>query len=146
MTSVAEIVLTDVDPGRSLRIHGYDRHDEDIGAYAVEIAAEALAAAFAITTSNGDGLDRFVRELADDFTGWDGERFWRSMENDLTLTATHHSGGKVWLTWSARRIDYALYQEQWAVSISFPLEAGEQMAGLADELEMFFAAPTETGI
>ncbi|WP_040791760.1 DUF6228 family protein [Nocardia paucivorans] len=77
-----------------LRIHGYDRHDEYTGAYAVEITAEALAAAFVITTSDGDGLDRFVRDLADDFADWDDERSRRSMDNDSEPTAAHQSGGK----------------------------------------------------
>jgi hypothetical protein len=144
---VQEIVVTDW-MSKRLRFHGYNRGDLYRN-YRVEIDADGLSAAFTIRTSGwGDRLSEFGRGLADDFAGWEGERAWRSLEDDLKLIATHHSGGYVKLAWTAKRYDDDWYYErqaepetQWAVSIAFLLEAGEQMTALANDLEMFFKVP-----
>jgi Family of unknown function (DUF6228) len=137
---VPEIVLTDFRTSeRRLRIHGYKRRDGYPDEYAVEVVAHGLNAAFAICTEVGDRLSEFVRALADDFVGWEGERAWHSLEDELTLIATHHSGGHVKLVWTASR--YSEWNERmklWSVTVTFLPEAGEQMTKLADDLETFF--------
>lgn len=108
-----EIVLTDW-MSKRLRFHGYNRGDL-YGNYRVEIDADGLSAAFTIRTSGwGDRLSEFVRGLADDFAGWEGERARRSLEDDLKLIATHHSGGYVKLAWTAKRYDDDWYYERQA--------------------------------
>ncbi|MEU6849116.1 DUF6228 family protein [Actinacidiphila alni] len=52
-----------------------------------------------VRTSDGGGLDFFLSSLAEDFRGWDGKRVWRSLEDDLTISAEHRPDGHVHLMW-----------------------------------------------
>ena len=67
------------------------------------------------------------RELAEDFRGWSGERTWRSVNRELRVTATHHSGGHVGLCWT-------LAEPHWELSVAVTVDAGEDMRRLASEV------------
>ncbi|MFC7512647.1 DUF6228 family protein [Streptomyces thermocarboxydus] len=60
-----------------------------------------------------------------DFRGWRGARTWHSLCDDLTLSAEHHSGGHVRLTWV---ISDGAPTEEWRFETSTWHEAGRTCA------------------
>jgi hypothetical protein len=84
-----------------------------------------------VRTWGGDGLDSFLSSLAEDFRGWEGARTWHSLEHDLTISAEHHSGGHVHLTWGIH--DRPPFEE-WHFEATTVHAAGEDMRNLAAEV------------
>ncbi|MFZ3561248.1 DUF6228 family protein [Streptomyces sp. BH055] len=89
-----------------------------------------------VRTWDGDGLDTFLALLAEDFRGWQGERTWRSLEYDLSISAEHRSGGRVHLTWG---IHDRAPLEEWHFETTTVHAAGEDMRNLAAEMSAFLA-------
>ena len=115
----------------------YQPVDSYISNYLVTIAAERLTATTPVTTgSDGDRLVEFVQGLAEEFRGWQGHRSWRSLEDQLRITATWQSGGRVVLTLRATPSIY----DRWSVTADVTIEAGEDMRRFADDLATFLGA------
>jgi hypothetical protein len=113
----------------------FQRIDSYISDYLITVAAERLTATAPVTSdSDGDHLVAFIEELAEGFRGWQGERTWRSMEDQLRISATWRSGGHVALTFRATPSIY----DKWAVTADVTVEAGEDMRRFADDLAIFF--------
>ncbi|WP_327686999.1 DUF6228 family protein [Streptomyces sp. NBC_00467] len=93
-----------------------------------------------VETWRGDGLDSFLASLAEDFRGWEGVRTWHSLCYDLTLSAEHHPGGHVQLTWGIR--DRAP-SEEWQFETTTVHAAGEDMRNLTAEVRAFIASVVE---
>ncbi|RZB16409.1 hypothetical protein StrepF001_27395 [Streptomyces sp. F001] len=93
-----------------------------------------------VVTWDGDGLDTFLASLAEDFRGWEGARTWHSLCYDLTLSAEHHPGGHVRLTWGIR--DRAP-SEEWQFETTTVHVAGEGMRNLTAEIHTFIASVAE---
>ncbi|WP_371271167.1 DUF6228 family protein [Streptomyces sp. yr375] len=90
-----------------------------------------------VRTWNGDGLDAFFASLAEDFRGWAGARTWHSLSYDLTLSAEHHPGGHVHLTWG---IHDRAPSEEWHFEVTTVHAAGEDMRSLAGEIRTFLTS------
>ncbi|MEU9706829.1 DUF6228 family protein [Streptomyces sp. NPDC047981] len=84
-----------------------------------------------VRTVEGDGLDRFLDGLAEDFRGWAGARAWRSLENVLTVSATHGPRGYVHLTWGLHSHWPA---EEWHFETVTAHAPGEDMRNLARDV------------
>ncbi|MDX6428607.1 MAG: hypothetical protein QOE54_973 [Streptosporangiaceae bacterium] len=85
--------------GIELRFHELARAypdivDDPVLDFLVTGHSELVSVEVSVRTLNGDSLDVFLAELAEDFRGWEGLRTWRSLEGDLTLSA-RHSGRSV---------------------------------------------------
>ncbi|MFG2946508.1 DUF6228 family protein [Streptomyces adustus] len=93
-----------------------------------------------VETWGGDGLDTFLASLAEDCRGWEGVRTWHSLCYDLTLSAEHHPGGHVQLTWGIR--DRAP-SEEWQFETKTVHAAGEDMRNLTAEIHTFIASAAE---
>ena len=76
-----------------------------------------------------DDLVAFFRQLAADWRGWDGERTYESIDQDLRLTATHD--GYV-------RLAVQLWQQGgrfgWSAAAVISLEPGEEMTQVAEDV------------
>jgi hypothetical protein len=79
-----------------------------------------------------EGLEEFFRGIAADWKGWDGKREWASVERDLVLSATGHSG----------RVDLGVHLHyaappDWELDFTLPLEASQldRLAADASEFE-----------
>ncbi|MDO0933778.1 DUF6228 family protein [Streptomyces sp. DG2A-72] len=86
----------------SLRFHQLSRsfpeeRDDLMRDFLATAQGESVRIEVMVRTWDGDGLDVFLAELAEEFRGWNGIRTWRSLEDDLTLTA-EHAGSHVRLT------------------------------------------------
>ena len=68
-----------------------------------------------------DHLDRFWRDLAENWRGWEGTRSWQSLEGDLELSATSDRLGHVAL--EVRLEEGAPFQ--WRVHGKISLDAGQ---------------------
>ncbi|MFA0845585.1 DUF6228 family protein [Streptomyces rochei] len=86
-----------------------------------------------VRTWDGDGLDVFLAELAEGFRGWNGTRTWRSLEDDLTLSA-EHAGSHVRLTWG---LHDRLPDDEWRFEMTTIHAPGEDMRRLAIEMRTF---------
>lgn len=113
--------------------------DADSVHYAVEASAQGLTArvdeAIAAIWEPNPDLPAFLDQLARDFRGWPGERNWRSLENDLGVSAVFRSGGHIGLTWTLR--PWPARYGGWSASVTTWLEAGEQMTSLAADVRAF---------
>jgi hypothetical protein len=94
-----------------------------------------------VRTLDGDGLDTFLAELADDFRGWKRARTWRSLERDLTLSA-RHSGRRVHLTWGLHDRPPS---EEWHFEAATEHAPGEAMHDLARAMGQFLTFMNELG-
>jgi hypothetical protein len=133
------VVRCQEDPGTVIRL--IDRHFPD--QYGVAFSVIAQADGLNARVDGGevwvwdDDLTRFLEGLADDFRGWDGERFWSV--NHLALRAVFHSRGHVSLTSTLRPW---ISRDTWEASITTWQEAGEQMTGLAADVHQFLLRPS----
>jgi hypothetical protein len=103
--------------------------------YAVEIRGGGVQANALVRSLAGDDLPGFLRHLAADFRGWPEARHWRSLEDQLRIEATHDGLGHVTLLVRLRRRPYA---DDWDLAIPVSVEAGAEMAALADRFDMYF--------
>lgn len=95
--------------------------------------APNLSAATQVYLLGGcDGLDKFCRELAEDWRGWEGKRSWKSLEGELELSATSDRLGHV--TLEVRLDEGAPFQ--WRVYGVISLDAG-QLDGIAAAARTF---------
>ncbi|MGW0435333.1 DUF6228 family protein [Micromonospora sp. NPDC003197] len=83
------------------------------------------------------GMTKFVETLAADWSGWDGVRRWRSLEDELELDACHDGRGYVSLGVTLRASGLYLDNTRWSARVVFKLEAGEEMTHLAADLAHF---------
>jgi hypothetical protein len=126
-SSGATVIIGDgVEPFRD----GYDFVD-----FLVSIEADGLIAKAPVRSVEGSSprsLHRFLRELADDWKGEQPDRTWDAIEHGLTIETHRDSLGHVLLTFSLR----ASYQvDAWMARATVDLNAGEEMATLAREVE-----------
>ncbi|MFE4416546.1 DUF6228 family protein [Streptomyces sp. NPDC056821] len=111
--------------------------DDPLLDFLVRARGEWVRVKTLVRTYDGDGLDDFLSSLAEDFRGWDGARTWRSLERDLTLSAEHHPGGYVHLTWG---IHDRPPSEEWHFETTTVHQAGEDMRNLAADISSFLAS------
>ena len=79
-------------------------------------------------------LVQLFESIARDWTGWQGERAWESIEHDLRLVITSRSTGQITIRVTLR--DY--HEEQdWQLAIPIFTEAG-QLDGIARQAAAFF--------
>ena len=103
--------------------------------YQVEVRGDAVQASVRVRSMGGDDLAGFLRDLAAGFRGWAGARHWRSLEDQLSIDATHDGRGHVTLIAQLRR---GPYRDDWELAIPIVVEAGAEMTALADMFEVFF--------
>ena len=104
--------------------------------FRVELQGLGLKAATGVRTIEGDGLASWAKTLADSYAGWDGEQSWESLERDARIHARHDGRGHVTLRFVIRG-PLAYDEAAWEASFSVNLDAGEDMRGLAQEIEDF---------
>lgn len=90
-----------------------------------------------VETWDGDGLDTFLASLAEDFRGREGVRTWHSLCYDLTISAEHHPGGNVQLTWGTSE---RAPSEEWQFETNTVHAAGKDMRNLTPEIHTFIAS------
>jgi hypothetical protein len=92
------------------------------GGLIAELDAPGLSSATQVYLLGGcDHLDRFWRDLAENWRGWKGPRSWHSLEGDLHLSATSDRLGHV-------ALEVCLEKDapfQWRVHGKMSLDAGQ---------------------
>lgn len=108
---------------------------DDLIWYVAEVKDDGLEAQVKVISCGGDDLPGFLRELTEDFRGWDGARHWRSLESQLRIEAVHDGRGHVTMLFRLRDRPYG---DSWDLAVPFTVEAGAEMLALADTTETFF--------
>ena len=91
-------------------------------------------------TLGGDGLDRFLTDLVNDWQGWNGIRRWDALENGMSIEATHHRN-RVELLFIVRR-DYN--PDAWEARLPILVAPGESLARLANAVaDLLQAVPMQ---
>jgi hypothetical protein len=109
---------------------GYDFVD-----FPLTISADGLSAMSSVRSVEGSSpmsLRRFLRALADDWRGEQGEQTWESIEHDLTIEARRRPG-YVDLGFILRE---SYRTDAWTVRAVVAVEAGEEMARVARVVEV----------
>jgi len=79
------------------------------------------------------GLEILLGEVASAWAGWEGTKYWASIEDDLQLTFKHDSVGHVSVGIALRSLN-----PRWKVETQIVLEPGA-LADLGQEAQRFFA-------
>ena len=90
---------------------------------------QAGVAAYAGWESGFDDLVRYFEDLEHFFSGWEGERVFESIEQDLRLVATHD--GRVRL---GVRLWQYVTRDPWTVETTVVLQAGEELRQVTRDL------------
>ena len=133
-----EAVITCVETtGAQVRLTDCVAFDQDITTMSVELHANGVEARRGVELLlDRDGLALFFERLSEDFLGWDGERTWRTYDEELAVTARFHSRGHVELRWDlADKVSHA-----WSASVTTWIHAGEDLLGFAGRLRELFDA------
>jgi len=103
----AKLIVSGEPGGPRLELERYRRQqvvehaDLDRLSARLEVGSE-LVASTGVETLDGDGLPEWIQTLAGLWRGWAGEHQWRSLEEDLYITATHDGLGHVSLRMTLR--------------------------------------------
>ena len=81
----------------------------------------------------GTGPDKFFRDLATSWRGWQGKKEWSSLEGELRFSATCDSTGHTSLS---VRLRSGPYPFDWSLSAVLLIEAG-QLERVASDIEKF---------
>lgn len=76
-----------------------------------------------------DELVRFVRGLAADWRGWQGERTYESLEHELRLTASHDGHVRI-----VARLHQSSLPGGWSASGEFRVDPGEELTIAAESV------------
>ena len=103
------------------------------GYYRVTISGPNFHGAATAYEYNPGDLKAFFDDLAANWRGWLGKKEWRSLEGELSLSATSDSTGHVTLS---ARIRSGPYPFDWGLSAVLLVEAG-QLDGIAASIAAF---------
>ena len=102
----------------------------------ISVEADGLrATSLVCTIEGGTGpycLTQFVRELADDWRGEQGERTFNSFRHEFSITATRDALGHVLLLFALRQSDLP---DAWEAQVNVEVDAGEAMARFARDIQ-----------
>ena len=87
-----------------------------------------MAGHYAVTFND---LIDYLKSLAADWRGWQGERSYESLEDDLRLTSSH-DGRHVRLAVTLRQ---SAVPDGWSASAVLSVDPGEQMSAIASDVE-----------
>jgi hypothetical protein len=110
--------------------------NDEVLDFLCEISDVGVSATRAIRTLDGDSLTSWAAELAESYSGWDGVRSWKSLEQDLRIDAIHDRLGHVSLRFVVRG-PRGYERDAWEASVCVNLDAGEDMRRLAAEIAAF---------
>jgi hypothetical protein len=125
-------------PGDALRLYELTCENGEAVSVMAALVAPGLLAEHRVWSSYSSGfadLMEFFRSLARDWRGWHGERTFQAMENDLHIVATHT--GHVRLT---VQLGPGADVDGWSATAVIELDAGEQLAQVAEEVEAVLGA------
>lgn len=80
-------------------------------------------------------LARFFGDMAADWRGWKGTRQFESLENDLTISATHDGHIRLLIELA----DW--HPDGWRVRARLSMEPGEELARVAEDFRLLAVAP-----
>ena len=101
---------------------GSPHDDLNDGYWMAALSCGPLQAALRFYEIELGGLADYFAALADDWRGWNGQRRWVSLEDDVELVATHDGLGTITLT--ARLRTEAFSQHRWSAAAQLVLDAG----------------------
>jgi hypothetical protein len=113
--------------------------DEDARQVNIQISDEGLVAHTSVFMSKSEDLPLplFLRELAENWHGWQGTRAWESFDEQLRVDAHHDGIG--WVTLGIT-LQPNLVPSPWSVRCELAIEPGEQLQRLADGVDALLSA------
>lgn len=87
---------------------------------------------------SGIGLATFIRDLAENWRGWQGVKSWSDFERTLSIQAEHDGLGHVTLSFEMRSSAF----DGWRASGPLPVEAGalDRLAAATERFDTAFAS------
>lgn len=109
------------------------------GSLVVELRSEGLELVQSVfmISFDWDALGSLFSDMAESWRGWDGEKEWSSLESHLRISATSDHLGHCILNFTVQ--DHPEFTWRTIVH-GLVLDAGEEMAALAEEIRLFIAA------
>jgi hypothetical protein len=121
--------------GRRLTISSASKADaEDIWSYHVALSLPE-GKVETVVWDLGDGLARFLRELADGWAGFDGVKEFSSLEGQLSLSCRHDGRGTVECVVAVGQLE----PPTWDLKADVDFGAGAHLERIAHDAEKFVA-------
>lgn len=129
-----------------VQVKGEDRPDEVVSIgrpvsgsdgfnyVSVRIEADGLSCSRGALMYGDDGISAFFGGLAQDWRGWDGTRHWNTIEQELTIDASH-SGRRIELVFTLFR-DFG--PSSWRVVLAISIPPDESLDRLASDVQALF--------
>ncbi|WP_051275042.1 DUF6228 family protein [Cellulomonas sp. URHD0024] len=119
------------------KAYPYGPDDPHVGGMIVRATGRDVRIEQQVILVESGGPADFLIGLYADFRGWTGERVWRSLEDELRITAQHD--GRVHLRWE---LTHAPYRESpWTFAVGTRHGAGEDIRQLAEAFETLLGRP-----
>ena len=133
-----DVVISQTIGGVGLRLCEAERDPAGHVDYlTVELRERFLFARTRVCMTEGHGLLQLFEWIARDWKGWTGEREWRSIEGDLTLTCSTNPMGDVLVVVTLHAL--SAFPPPWEVRANVKLDAG-QLEGIAGAIRRFLSA------
>ena len=116
-----------------------DDYDRNADTVVAELRVGALSASALVYDHAIGGLADFFASLARDWLGWDGERRWDSVEEDLGIGAFWKSGfARLRITLRQDWTDRDNRGNGWQVTAWVSLQCGEELSQAATDVGKLF--------
>jgi Family of unknown function (DUF6228) len=90
--------------------------------FLVTVNGYEIHATTRVSSFRSPSLAEYFQDIADNWRGWEGEKYWSTLESDLEFKATSDKLGHVRLEFSLKR---PYTQFGWVLQAALELEAGQ---------------------
>lgn len=115
---------------------------QDAETVLAELEVSGLSATRPVVQAFAAGVTEvstFLDSLERDWRGWEGERAWTSLEDDLTMQARHtHGHVQLRVTLRCHRADWG--NDGWRATADLTIDPGEQLSRIAADARSEFSA------
>jgi hypothetical protein len=109
-----------------------DAYGSETVSFCIAIGTADMTAALHDVMLFHDEPEKFVAELAESFTGWQGVKVWQTPSGDVRIEATFRSRGHVDMTWV---LSPQWGKGPWTASVTVEgVHAGEEMRRFAEDM------------
>lgn len=138
MNKSREVTIRSAHDGTSLTISDFrpEYGGADSETFLVTAKVGRWFAEVRASTFMTEDLGTFFRTLAENWTGWDGERSWGSLEGEFSLTATSNHTGHITMKFTLAQPWTGF---EWQVAGALELEAGS-LDSLAENVSQAWSA------
>jgi hypothetical protein len=130
-----QVTIKSVRDGKKIELSWPDPRESFASHIKVRVVGLGVDVSADVDLYTSEPLPKFFENLANSWTGWEGERRWTSLEEELKLSASIDRTGHVTIRVGLMS-GHHMYA--WRLETAVELESG-QLEALAKDMALFFA-------